>query len=161
MHIFTRCIHCFMSNLIKKSWTDSNIHQASWQEARKAIHSSNLLLVSSCWEKREKIGRKNHETKCFFAVKPVQIIWEVLTPPKVFRMRANSKSKTLTRQLSLNFHKSSFEWFLNIDLRVLFIWRACCNQMFANILSFSPNLKNQMKNWWDWNSFLPPSWKPT
>ena len=41
-------------------------HLASWQEARKAIHSSNLLLVSS-WEKREKIGRKKkHETKCFF-----------------------------------------------------------------------------------------------
>ena len=82
-------------------------HLASWPEARKAIHSSNLSLVSS-WEKREKIGRKNHETKCFFAIKPAQIIWDVLTPPKVFRVRANSKSKSLTRQLSLNFHKTRF-----------------------------------------------------
>ena len=40
-------------------------HLASWQEARKAIHSSNLLLVSS-WEKREKIGRKNPRNQVFF-----------------------------------------------------------------------------------------------
>ena len=26
MHVSTRCIHGFMSNLIKKSWTDSNTY---------------------------------------------------------------------------------------------------------------------------------------
>ena len=107
-------------------------HLASWQEARKAIHSSNLLLVSSCWEKREKIGRKNHETKCFFAVKPVQIIWEVLTPPKVFRVRANSESKSLSRQLSLNFHNTHFERFLICEYKMFHT-----STLYPIFLSFS------------------------
>ena len=57
-------------------------HLASWQEARKAIHSSNLLLVSS-WEKKRKDWEKKKPRNqvVFFAIKPVQIIWEVLTPP--------------------------------------------------------------------------------
>lgn len=69
-------------------------------------------------KKRKDWEKKTHETKCFFAIKSVQIIWEVLTPPKVFRVRANSKSKSLTRQLSLNFHKTRFKRSLNIDLRI-------------------------------------------
>ena len=68
-------------------------------------------------KKRKDWEKKNHETKCFFAIKPGQIIWEALTPPKVFCVRANSKSKSLTRQLSLNFHKTRLERFLDIDLR--------------------------------------------
>ena len=120
-------------------------------------------------KKRKDWEKKTHETKCFFAIKSVQIIWEVLTPPKVFRVRANSKSKSLTRQLSLNFHKTRFERFLyntNVDLRIQdvsyfykshflsfgsFDMESLLSSNFCNFfLSFSPYMENQMmKNWWD------------
>ena len=73
-----------------------------------------LLLL----RKKRKDWEKKPRNQVFFAIKPVQIIWEVLTPPKVFRVRANSKSKSLTRKLSLNFHNTRFEKLLNIDWKI-------------------------------------------
>ena len=78
MLISTRCTHIFMSNLIKKSWTDSSVAATIWTtntyRERKLIFTLTLLTTSHfrnlSYNRPRWYGKVCHVQKRFLTLKP-------------------------------------------------------------------------------------------
>ena len=81
MLISTRCIHGFMSKLIKKSWTDSNTDvtlskdKASWPLVAKLLVKNGIFFSILGRYKEEKIWRRRmwHSKQC-----PISLEWKIV-----------------------------------------------------------------------------------